>query len=648
MKVNLKSATFINFKKIKLLEVIFSYLTNIFGANETGKTTIFDGVLWCLFGKNSQDQEDFNIKTLDPNNNALPKLEHEVSVYLEVDGIISTFRRVFREKWVKKRGEPEYEFSGHETLYFCNDIPLSQAEYQAKIDYICKESTFKMITSPSYFNNMKWQDRRSVLFEIAGNITNSDIAIGKPEFEKLLLAIGNTDMVKYKKVISSRKKKLKEDLEAIPTRIDEINRNMPEIKDWETINIDIDGKRFELIGIEKQLADISEAYKAANQKQLDKQNQIFTIKRQIQEIEFNAKFEQDKSKNNRDREISNLKRSIEDKQVELTRLKNCIKDNNVKIEKLGNDRQKLLSDWHDEDQKQLVFEDDQFNCPTCNRPFEADDIEAKKAEMHISFSDNKKKKLDQISSSGKQVKSSIEKFNSENTTSENSISAINKEIAVLTHRLNEYQKPEALLIQPEVDLTSNSEYQELKTKLSVMESGSIEMSKIDNAELIQKKNNLTAEIDELNKQISLKTVIDQNNTRLEELARQEKSLAQQIADMEMIEFTIKDFTRAKIEAVEEKINSKFKYVKFKMYNEQINGGQEEICETLYNGVPYSDLNTAGKILAGLDIINALSKHYDVYCPIFLDNRESTTEIPEMDCQIINLYVSPEDKNLRIA
>jgi hypothetical protein len=85
-----------------------------------------------------------------------------------------------------------------------------------------------------------------------------------------------------------------------------------------------------------------------------------------------------------------------------------------------------------------------------------------------------------------------------------------------------------------------------------------------------------------------------------------------------------------------------------MFKQLINGGEEECCEALVNGVPYADVNTAGKINAGLDIINALSKYFGVNAPITIDNRESCTEIIDTDSQIINLIVSPSDKNLRIA
>jgi len=50
----------------------------------------------------------------------------------------------------------------------------------------------------------------------------------------------------------------------------------------------------------------------------------------------------------------------------------------------------------------------------------------------------------------------------------------------------------------------------------------------------------------------------------------------------------------------------------------------------------------------LDIINTISAYNDKYAPIWLDNREGVTEIPEMTAQVINLVVNPEKQKLTIV
>jgi len=107
--------------------------------------------------------------------------------------------------------------------------------------------------------------------------------------------------------------------------------------------------------------------------------------------------------------------------------------------------------------------------------------------------------------------------------------------------------------------------------------------------------------------------------------------------------------RTKVNLLEEKINSKFKYARFKLFKDQINGGLEETCETLYEGVPYSSgLNNAARINVGLDIINTLNDYYGISAPIFVDNAEAVTELIETDSQLISLVVSKKDKQLRVV
>ena len=100
--------------------------------------------------------------------------------------------------------------------------------------------------------------------------------------------------------------------------------------------------------------------------------------------------------------------------------------------------------------------------------------------------------------------------------------------------------------------------------------------------------------------------------------------------------------------ISESINSKFKTVRWKLFETQLNGGLKECCECTVNGVPYSTLNNGHRIIAGLDIICSLSELYDVTAPIFCDNAESVNEfnLPEMDAQMILLSVS-EDKELKV-
>ena len=63
-------------------------------------------------------------------------------------------------------------------------------------------------------------------------------------------------------------------------------------------------------------------------------------------------------------------------------------------------------------------------------------------------------------------------------------------------------------------------------------------------------------------------------------------------------------------------------------------------------MPYSDLNSAAKINAGLDIIDALKRYYEADVPCVIDNAETVLEPLYAGGQQIRLTVT-EDENIII-
>ena len=175
-KITLKQLVLTNFKGIKYLNIDFDPITTVIsGENGTGKTTVYDAFNFLLFGKDSSDRKDFNIKTLDKDNNPIHKLNHEVTGVFDVDESTQTFKRIYREKWVKQRGAEVAEMNGHETVFYFNDVPLSKSEYEAKVSALVSEDTMKLLTNPLYFNTIKWEQRRKILMDIVGEISNDEM-----------------------------------------------------------------------------------------------------------------------------------------------------------------------------------------------------------------------------------------------------------------------------------------------------------------------------------------------------------------------------------------------------------------------------------------------------------------------------------------
>lgn len=641
MKVKLLKVTLRNFKGAKHQTVDFSDLTAIYGMNASGKTRIFDAFTWLLFGKDSEDKKDFNIKTLDENNEPIHKVETSVVGVLSIDGRGMILERIYKEKWIKKRGEEISEFAGHETLYFINEVPHQMKEYQEKVNDILPESIFKQVTNPLYFNSvMKWNERREMLTKMVGDITDSDVIAANPDLKAFYDAITGKSFEGYKKEIAAKKKLLKESLQTIPARIDEVSRAIQTEPDYNQLQHEIKTYNEKVAQIDTQLTSESERFDRANKEQVRKQNRIYELEAKVKELQFQDLSKVEESTHELKVKKIRLSSEVSQLKADIASLKDRIENLKAREAELVKENDSHRKDWSEINESSLTFNENEFICPTCKRQFEADDIEAKKAEMQTSFNRSKTVKLEAITNIGKKNAAEIQKIRED-------IDKLTVQIAGYSYSLSIKQKEHDEMVIPEKpEIVQNPQVKILQDEIEITR-GLMQPIKINNTDLIAEKKNIGIRLDELKKQLNIKEQNESLKARKRELIEVEKSQNQQIADLEKLEFQCEAFTRAKIDMIEQKVNSMFSIVRFKMFNKLINGGTEETCEALINGVPYPDANNAAKIQAGLDIIKTLSRHYDVYAPVFIDNRESVTEIPNMDCQVVSLYVDPTKKELEV-
>lgn len=666
-KVLIKKLSLLNFKGIKSLTIdVNEEITEIYGDNATGKTTVADAWSWLLFGKDTQGRSDFDVKTLDKNNNVIPKLDHEVTALLIIDGDEIEISRILREKWVKKKGSLEAEFSGNTTEYFWDGVPCQKKEFDLKINKIVNEDVFKLITNPFAFDSLKWQDRREKLMEIAGGVSDQEIAGTNPAYLELIEKLSDEKSLDdYKKQVLASVRKAKDELKMIPSRIDEVFRSMPEKIDFEALQSELNAENANLSSVDEKINDASKAFQAELDKVRAKKIEINNLKSEIELIENNARKEAEKRCTPDTTELDSLQSKLNEKKDELKslesaketldrKLKGC-KDEIPVIEKLIEDRR---SEWYQINAEEFVMDEKDCICPTCQRAFETDDIEAKRAELKASFDKDKADRMARVQRIGKEDSNVLEDLKVSIKTTEERLSKgvekikeVKSEIQKLTDQIDYINGQETTTQDPneiyELLIAENREIKSKKSDLEKLQSQITEDPKADNKELIQERQTIIEGIDKIKAQLQTKEQIERANKRIAELEAQEKELAQQIADVEREQFTIENFIKHKIDQLEGKINSKFKGVKFKLFNIQINGGLDETCEALIDGVPFSIANNAARINAGLSIINTLCEFYGIRVPVFIDNAESITKIADTDSQLIKLIVSEEHKELTI-
>lgn len=639
---------FLNFKGIRDLSVEFNKdLTSIYADNGLGKTSIFDGITWVLFGKDSKDRKSFGIKTYDENNRVIPRIQHEVTVTLLVDGEEVTLCRRYNEKWTKKRGSAEEVFDGHEEERLYNGVPCSMKEYNEKIATMCSEEVFKFITNPLYFTKQKADVQRSMLIRMAGGVSDDEIARGNTDFENLLSKLTGKNLDEYKREIQAKKRRIKNELDMIPSRIDERKRDMPIAEDWDTLESELESKKKALADIEQQLLDASKAAETLNNRKME----LVRKAGEVQERKAKHQFDIRESLLADFRKQTNARNALTDNICKEERTVNLLKadiqEYDRQLARLADERNRLLAEWKSINEEQLTFNEEEFICPTCKRRFEVKEIENRQQEISETFLKNKAARLERNKQAGMEIKRKREEIEQLKLQVEVNVSSkqawIDEQKASSLY-LNELVEPETASV-----IAADLEYVELcnqETELYNQINNYDATSRTDNSELMEGKKTINASIDELKKMLSKREIIERNNQRIKELETMMRQQSQELAELEGIEFTITAFAKARIEAVERKINGMFSIVKFKMYEQQINGGEIETCEAIVGGVPFSDLNDAGKINAGLDIINAICDFEGVYAPIVIDNAESVNELLPTKSQKIRLVVS-RDKELVI-
>lgn len=642
MEIKIFNLKLKNFKGIKDLIIDFEGKDlNIYGQNATGKTTIFDAFKWLFFDKDSSDRKDFNIKTLDSNNKPIHFLEHEVEATLIIDGQDIVFKKMFQEKWVKRRGQEQQEFAGHETSYWIDEVPTKKKDYEEKINSIIPESLFKLITDPSYFNNqMSWKERRELLISISGtNITDEDILNSNECYTRLKENLEGRSIEDYSKVLAAKIKELNNDREKIPIRIDELTKTL--ITEHNINYEDLENEKNmcneELQKIEAEMTDIQTRAKE-NMKKADQlgiaKNELNNLKFRL-EVEHNNKYSQDAMR------LQNEKSLIENK---LRNKREEYKERGQKIDQDTKRKEELYKKWDEVNKLTLDFDPNTFICPTCKREFEAEQIEEKKKEMESNFNNHKKAEKEAINTEGQTINAKLQ----ENTTAreqlQTEINELDTQLETINKDLEKIENQQSGA--KDFDITSLPQYQEKLKEVEKLQEMVNQLVADDTTEIQNRKSNIIEQINNIDRQLNERDVQEKTKARIEELEKQEEDIAQKVQELESQQFQIEEFTKTKVELLENAINNNFKIVKFRLFKTQINGGLEECCDTLVNGVPFRDVNNAHKILAGLDIIETLSKFYNTTAPIFIDNRESINKLCDINSQVISLVVT-EDPQLRI-
>lgn len=619
MEIKIKSINLLNFKGITSHYIGFDDETIISGKNGSGKTSVLDAFLWVLFDKDSHGNSKFEIRPLDKDGNKIHGIDITVVLTLEVNGKDITIRKNQRENWVKKRGSDHPVLQGNVNEWEIDGFPKSAAKFKEFIGELIDEDLFKLLTSPTFFTSLPWKQQRDILMSFVATVSDFEMAKGFGGYELLmddLLKASTLDDIrkKYSKAKNEYNKKLTE----IPARIDELSNskstddivdlqnNLNTVLAEKTVNQD------RMVILQKKIS--------GRQKTMD---EILNLKFEKSEILDNGRAAQNKIKD----DIFLTERQISNHKTEIERLQND-------IEALERDN-KLMTDMNTERLGQInkieseTFPKSSEFCPTCGQRLPED----KMFEAEECFDLAKQLEIDSLERGTKVANESILANDRLIGKSKRLIEDAEREISALSDTLS--------ALQEKLD-GFTTDTSEVDSKIKTLEDSLQDVSHVQHD--MDSIRSYLSMVDDKEKELRERIAKADNSKiekRIEELQAEQIQTAQKVADCEQKLYLLDRYIQQKLDAISDTINCSFDGVTFKLFETQINGGIKETCQVSVDGVPFGSLNSGHRIIAGIEIIKALQRAYGVYAPVWIDNAESISDgnIPDMDCQVIELRVS---------
>ena len=623
---------------------------SIYGDNAAGKTTLYDALTWLLFGKDSSGAGKFNIKPLSPDGEVKDHAaETSVEAVLEADGQSVTLRRTYKELWTKKRGRKEAVFDGHTSEFFYNGLPVQKQDFEGRVAQLCDEQTFRTLADVRWFCAGESEaNRRSVLFDLIGGVSEADVLASNPDFAPLEEALSGLTVEEYKAAAQKQRRTLQTRSKTIPARIDEQQRTVEEYSG------------FDFVAIRQRLQEL-EAQEAEAKAELDAlTGETGTALLRERKKTLLAQLDALEQRNTAHRHQQREPGQVHQYNSELRSLLNELQrldadqireDAEAKVELDAID--KLREQWRsisarEKETQAETFDDSDDTCHTCGQKLPPDKLDERRdhweqertaylgklsaekqdcAEWAQKHSD-RVKELKQRRDERKQRREELDARQAEITE------AVKGLEAQVVQDLPGYEK-ECFELEEEI----RSIGEQIKT--AEADSGAVRT---------EARKKLAAVSGQVRQQASLlacESVLSAAKAREQELKEQLRDVGAETESLDALLELCDEFARAKAEYIDEQVSGRFGLVRWKLFDEQINGGLRDCCIATVNGVPYSDLNSGMKINAGLDVIRTLSAAKGITVPLFIDNAESVTALEEVGTQVIRLVVSEADKELRV-
>lgn len=646
----------IKFKKIRIRNFrgLVSFEANlegrsvrISGANGLGKSSVADAITWVLFGKDSRRRTAFPIDPVDDEGRIIHNLDVSVELEMLIDGQPTTLRRRRQEKWVQKRGMTREQLDGHQTTCYIDGRPLPSSDFSSHVDTIVKEELFRALTTPDYFPSLPMDQQYRLLVKIVGTRTLAEIAAKDEEALKVVDELGQRSIDQYRQGLTYDLQRTRKELETIPVRLSEVQGFIEQVKakgaDGKTAQRHAKGIEEKLRQVTQEIDSMAGVVRAENARYNDQRAYIQQLRQQRAAIEDRIEKQNREARTLHQSLVCKAKEELEATEERHTAAKTMLGLHERRLKDLEQQLTDFRSRWEEVERLSFSWNAEEAVCPTCGQPLPQDQADQKRVEAEMRFNERKMQQQDALDEEGKKLAASKQRLQNLSAAAREEMATAERLTPEARERLS---KAEAEPIE-QADYHDASDWQRLSSEIDQR------MKELEQTTQAQEPPQLAAlrteeqayrkELRLLQQTIDRSKQIDEYIRREKELQKWRTTLSGDIARMQTRLEAAERLQLMEANDLQQRVNDLFPSVRFRLSRELLNGREVGHCELSVDGVPYSGLSTSERINAGLELINALARHYNIVAPIVIDNAEAVNKVAPTLGQQILLEVSPAKK-----
>lgn len=644
----------IKFKKIRIRNFrgLVSFEANlegrsvrISGANGLGKSSVADAITWVLFGKDSRRRTAFPIDPVDDAGRIIHNLDVSVELEMLIDGQPTTLRRRRQEKWVQKRGMTREQLDGHQTTCYIDGRPLPSSDFSSHVDTIVKEELFRALTTPDYFPSLPMDQQYRLLVKIVGTRTLAEIAAKDEEALKVVDELGQRSLDQYRQGLAYDLQRTRKEQEFIPVRLSEVQGFIEQVKakgaDGKTAQRHAKGIEEKLRQVTQEIDSMAGVVRAENARYNDQRAYIQQLRQQRAAIEDRIEKQNREARTLHQSLVCKAKEELEATEERHTAAKTLLGLHERRLKDLEQQLEDFRSRWEEVERLSFSWNAEEAVCPTCGQPLPQDQADQKRVEAEMRFNERKMKQQDALDEEGKKLAASKQRLQDLSAAAREEMATAERLMPEARERLSKAEPIE------QADYHDAADWQRLSSEIDQR------MKELEQTTQAQEPPQLAAlrteeqayrkELRLLQQTIDRSKQIDEYIRREKELQKWRTTLSGDVARMQTRLEAAERLQLMEANDLQQRVNDLFPSVRFRLSRELLNGREVGHCELSVDGVPYSGLSTSERINAGLELINALARHYNIVAPIVIDNAEAVNKVAPTLGQQILLEVSPAKK-----